>query len=1093
MMDSKENLRNPLLDTSNIQSQNTSDLVHAFDSKHAREDNSVPGIEPSRIYPSWSYWIPLLFKGLIFPPLAGLYRRLYSKHAGLRYLQASIKYSLAALATTPTDHPSLPHYQQRLGIALRERYKRLGDSKDLQLALLLQTRASATLPSGHQDVNWHRQNLDLTYTDRFRRLGNPADLDSAIALEHLAISELPTDSPRLSWWYYSLATSYHSRYSSFGSTSDIDAEIKWSLAAVDATPQNDPLLPSRQNTLALAYSDQYTRSANSLDLDLALFWTHSAVAGTPVNHIDYYLSQQALAVLYAHRYRSTGNYIHLRTALELCQNSLVAIPAGHPNLGECRHNLAVYHFQKYQKLGSFDDLALSIKWASQATQESTTADPGTGVYAGQLSTSYLERYQKSGALDDLESAMKYNEKAILTLGENHPKSAFYQHNYSIVFHNRFRRHRNRKDLDSAFYWSKSAITRTPQDDILYIDRQYSLAILYYDLFSQYTRLRELEDLENALDIGHQALALVPPDHPRLVRHWQLLGEAYAERFNLTHVDEDRREALRYFRNSTQTLNGDPSLLWKVARRWATFAELHQLPECLDAYASAYRILPELIWLGSNVASRHETMVKYEITAVTGKAIRACIKYENYALGVEFLEQSLAITFQQLLDLQIDLSTLKERFPSYAEKLESISKELQTAAISTGGESGSTTMNSQSTQWDRQRKLAIERETLLKTIRQLPEFENFLLPVPFKSLASSAKDGPIVMINCSETKSDALVLLRDGQTIHVDLPGVTTEKASKQCDNLRAALQFQGIHSRKAVDADRAGRRIVTKGPDGETMLESVLKWIWTFIVSPIFQELKLIQITEGRVWWCLTGPLTYLPVHAAGPPNNFVQSYTSTLGALLRARSPHAARSEKIILTAVGLYEFGTGGKSSLPNVKLEIEVLREVVGQDKIMVLMNEEATLDQVAIQLSRSTWLHLACHGQQGNTQDPLRSGLVLYNDAKLDLERIISTPIPAAEFVFLSACETAMGDVELTNESLHLAGGMIFAGFKATIGTLWSMNDNDGPVITKAVYTHLFKEREPNVKDTAEALHKAVNSLRAQGAPSHRWVPFIHIGI
>jgi len=182
-----------------------------------------------------------------------------------------------------------------------------------------------------------------------------------------------------------------------------------------------------------------------------------------------------------------------------------------------------------------------------------------------------------------------------------------------------------------------------------------------------------------------------------------------------------------------------------------------------------------------------------------------------------------------------------------------------------------------------------------------------------------------------------------------------------------------------------------------------------------------------------------------------------------------------------------------LPNVQKEIERLKEAVGEQHTSIFLNENATLDNVVALLPNVSWLHLACHGQQGNAQYPLKSGLLLY-DGILELEKILSKPIPAAGFVFLSACETAMGDIDMTNESLHLAGGMIFAGFKAAIGTLWSINDNDGPAVAAAVYSYVFKKgKQPNISDTAEALHYAIRTLRERGVPPHRWVPFIHIGI
>ncbi|KAJ7449197.1 CHAT domain-containing protein, partial [Mycena latifolia] len=145
-----------------------------------------------------------------------------------------------------------------------------------------------------------------------------------------------------------------------------------------------------------------------------------------------------------------------------------------------------------------------------------------------------------------------------------------------------------------------------------------------------------------------------------------------------------------------------------------------------------------------------------------------------------------------------------------------------------------------------------------------------------------------------------------------------------------------------------------------------------------------------------------------------------------------------------------------------------------------------------LQDCSWIHLACHGKQ-DVMDPTKSRLLLYGGS-LDLETILRMPLSNAQFAFLAACQTAMGDAELVNESFHLGGGFIAAGFRGAIGTLWSMNDSDGPVVAKLVYSHLFRNgREPQVTDAAEALHLAVKELKARKVPYERWIPFIHMGI
>jgi CHAT domain-containing protein len=152
----------------------------------------------------------------------------------------------------------------------------------------------------------------------------------------------------------------------------------------------------------------------------------------------------------------------------------------------------------------------------------------------------------------------------------------------------------------------------------------------------------------------------------------------------------------------------------------------------------------------------------------------------------------------------------------------------------------------------------------------------------------------------------------------------------------------------------------------------------------------------------------------------------------------------------------------------------------------------VEAVTEQLENSSWVHLACHGKQDQFYPP-QSYLQLYGGT-LELETIMRMPLAKAEFVFLAACQTAMGDSQLVNESFHLGGGFIAAGFKGAIGTMWSMRDADGPLLAENVYTDLFqKGQRPLASNAAKALQRAVRKIREAGVPCQRWVPFIHMGI
>ena len=257
-----------------------------------------------------------------------------------------------------------------------------------------------------------------------------------------------------------------------------------------------------------------------------------------------------------------------------------------------------------------------------------------------------------------------------------------------------------------------------------------------------------------------------------------------------------------------------------------------------------------------------------------------------------------------------------------------------------------------------------------------------------------------------------------------------------------------------------------------------------------------------RIWWCPTGPLTFLPIHAAGLYNtheagfkisDFVtSSYTPTLTALLKP--PLATKQE--FKGLLGVSQPCTPGLSQLPNAEKELTQIKQLGSGLHICSLLGELATVDSVLKGMEQHSWIHLACHAVQ-DTSEPTQSAFCL-QDGTLTLSKIITKSFPQADFAFLSACQTATGDDKLSEEAVHLAAGMLAAGYRSVIATMWSIMDNDAPLVAEQVYQHLFHDPEPDSTGAAHALHHAIRHLHEQlqksGEPSFlSWVPFIHVGM
>lgn len=293
----------------------------------------------------------------------------------------------------------------------------------------------------------------------------------------------------------------------------------------------------------------------------------------------------------------------------------------------------------------------------------------------------------------------------------------------------------------------------------------------------------------------------------------------------------------------------------------------------------------------------------------------------------------------------------------------------------------------------------------------------------------------------------------------------------------------------------------------------------------IIEYLKQRQSGKNRprIHWCPTGPFAFLPLHAAygadttglGCTDYCVSSYTPTITALINARCNLPAVSTTS--TALLVAEHLSPSLRSLDNPRKEVTTAATLLSSmNPILIgaLASEKsgAKIQAVVDHLPQATVFHLACHGVQ-DLEDPLKSGFGL-RDGRLTVATLMKLDLKNALFTYLSACETAKGDANQPDQSVHLAATMLFVGFRSVVATMWYVkfstfdhfevttdndivhryiHDIDGPIVAKAFYKEVMKNGHFDVNAVPYALDAAVQELRGLGVPPHRWAPYIHIGI
>lgn len=187
----------------------------------------------------------------------------------------------------------------------------------------------------------------------------------------------------------------------------------------------------------------------------------------------------------------------------------------------------------------------------------------------------------------------------------------------------------------------------------------------------------------------------------------------------------------------------------------------------------------------------------------------------------------------------------------------------------------------------------------------------------------------------------------------------------------------------------------------------------------------------SRIFWCPTGPFAFLPIHAAGhygttnsgrKASDFViSSYIPTVTALQLRREDLEVTSSSHNPPNVRLLAIpqpSTDGQVRLTCVREEMEIIRKWTSLSPFVDLLETPGAVEDVLARMAQSDWVHFACHATQDRT-NPLDSGLLLAQCRRLKLSDIVRLSRPRGGLAFLSACQTAKGEEQLSEEAIHLA--------------------------------------------------------------------------
>ena len=941
----------------------------------------------------------------------------------------------------------------------------------LDEARALLGEAESLLSAGNADPATHPQlpklltNICAVHAQRYQQLGELDDLEAAIAAGRRGLQLSQMGSESQAFQLSNLGGLLRSWWQATGERSALEDSIRYGSAVEQAADSSFAQRAMMIATLAGSLLERFRLDGEDADLDSAINAARRAAdAATMI--AEKVSSEVLLAGGLQMRYQLRGDMRDLGAAVELHRSTLAQVDEGYPEYGMLQSGLAVCLRARYERLRSMSDLDAALQASREAVRTAGAQFRGQCVLELALNLRFAARRCASAGHDN-EALVSLNEAlALLRVSIDTPAG----HSMTLA-----------DDLTALgnLLVTRYELAGDPED--------WRHALAAHERALEHAQVADQQAVVALINIG--MCLLEAPDTERgrsaeraaglfeQARGRSVPGSTVWAQATLNLIGSiarsppkqlDRAAALEKELYAHPLIS--PRLRAMGAMSIAQLLAEQDIDQAAQRYAAAVGLITQAAWQGADAGSRQANLLSFQGLARDAAATE--IARNNPARALELLEQGRSVLWAQKLNFQADDGALRAADPQLAQRLRDIAAALEHQF----------TPDSDPRAIDRRLALTDEWDELVRRARQLDGMEGFLEAPNADTLVRAAADGPLIIVNISRWRCDLLVLQDD--TVRAVPLSVTASEVDVQVKAYLRAMR--GLGPRSNLDA----------------ALVDVLGWLWNRIAQPALAEIGAVAEPSAlpRIWWCPTGPLTLLPLHAAGRHNrsresvmdHVVSSYTPTIRALLAAREKTALNGRHAC--EPGLARMLLVAVDDAPDwPKLSLAAERDAVRarfSGNLTLLQSDGAMHASVLRALADHRWVHFACHGDQ-NLAQPAEGGLILHDDV-LSVATVGDTRL-SGDFAYLSACKTATGGMALDDEAVTLAAALLCAGYSQIIGTLWLVPNDVAAEVAEHVYDPLLRDGTFAYRDAPFALHAAVDAQRHSGRTLRDWASFIHVGI
>ncbi|KAJ5175406.1 CHAT domain-containing protein [Penicillium canariense] len=1010
-------------------------------------------------------------------------------------LEEAISLEESAISALNNNQSKLVMALDHLGDLLESKSQLREDASDLNRAIgMARDVLNRTSTQSEEERALYYFHMAHRLSSRYEFFGNIDDLQDAIEMMERARQAIMADDLHLLDITIDLSNLLHKRYLHLGLSNDLAIGVALTQSILDdgyaesLTKQEDLCKLSRH------FSDRHEMTGALEDVQASIHFAEKAVNLADVDHPRRPYSLLQLSISLEAHFKALGSLSSLERSIAISKQGLDSIANDQNATANLQYVLSQQLLQRYEQLGSLVDLQQSI-YVMQECKENTPANqPGQTacLYALGIRQGYYS--DRSNDVSDLDKAIDLTSEALALIHDHGMTRANALQGLSTLHESRFKARNSQRDLQRAVELSREALQEVPED---HSERNSFLSNLG-DLLCLYPATGVSSHIQEAIELHSRALSTTSKDHPNramyLINMAKVMIQAGKPEF-------ESQSPLDLFVEALGHLNSPPLDRITAGRNaFDIYTTTNKWDCAVHVAREVTKLFPLFVprWL-SRDDQQHALKNITNFTSQAASAILQAGGAPEEALQTLELGRGVIAGFS--IDLKADISKLERRKPLLHSKYIQLRRQvLLNFSSSTSWSFQDLRIRDRRSQslspatGSQRMEILQQLENLESTIRDDPEFHDFLRPPSVRTYMGLASAGPIVAFNVTRLRSDALIV------------------TDKQIERLQLnELHYDTLEARikRVIGEDRLSRGLPSDKPKRNQELQEILAWLWDVAVGPVLTQVGFLkpQRPAGpppRIIWVTSGYMGLLPLHAAGNKaanalDYAISSYTPTLQALdfVLRRADLVSRGQdlKVLMISAPNKE----GRNTL-RTTTELASIEKGL-QDETCVTILHEPTCLSVLQELPNHDLIHFSCHGQS-NPINPSASTLELspqsdgHEPSLLTVRDLASLDHDRARIAYLSACSTAENSSsELLDETIHIASAFQLAGFPNVIGTTWEVIDKAAVEVSRQFYEILGRQirDDGHLGDIAFALHEAVQALRTKKPRDPlSWAPLIYLG-